>query len=92
MIDIDYFSMWQLMGSGKDSKLLRRLGHFIYLHGCRRDFNLAITDMYLKGKMNDTDCENLRSLVADDGIEPGLLTPRLNIITTLINKINGITI
>lgn len=91
MIDIDYFSMWQLTGSGKDSKLLWRLGHYIYVNGCRRDFELAITDMYLRGKMSDSDCEYLRGIVSDNGIEPGLLTPRLNLITTLINKINGIT-
>lgn len=91
MINIDYGSMWQLTGANKDSKLLWRLGHFIYLHGCRRDFELAITDMYLRGKMLDYDCETLRELVSDEGIDPGLLTPRLNAITTLINKINGIT-
>lgn len=92
MISIDYGVMWQLMGANKDTKLLWRLGHFIYANGCRKDFELAITDMYLRGKMSDTDCEVLRELISDNGIEPGLLTPRLNLITTLINKINGITI
>lgn len=91
MTDIDYGSMWQLTGANKDTKLLWRLGHFIHANGCRRDFELAITDMYLRGKMSDSDCEKLRGLVSDEGIEPGLISPRLNLITTLINKINGIT-
>mgnify|MGYP006921329536 CR=1 FL=1 len=90
MINIDYGSMWQLTGASKDTKLLWRLGHFIYINGCRRDFELAITDMYLRGKMSDSDCEKLRGLVSDEGIEPGLISPRLNSLTILINKINGI--
>jgi len=91
MISIDFGSMWQLTGSNKHSKLLWRLGHFIHVNGCRRDLELAITDMYLQGKMSDSDCEVLRRLISDNGIGPGLLTPRLNLITTLINNINGIT-
>ena len=91
-MEINYTNMMQLTGANKDTRLLWRLGYFINANGCRRDFDLAITDMYLKGKMKDTECEHLRKLVkgVDASILHGLVSPRLVEISTLIYKINGI--
>lgn len=88
---IDYTNMLQLTGANEDTRLLWRLGYFINANGCRRDFDLAITDMYLKGKMTDTGCEQLRKLVegVDASILHGLVSPRLFELSILIYKING---
>lgn len=82
----------QLTGANEDTRLLWRLGYFINANGCRRDLDLAITDMYLKGKMNDEHCETLREIIMgiDESIPKGLVTPRLNAITKLILRINGL--
>ena len=86
--------MTQITGADEDTRLLWRLGHYIYKNGCRRDLDLAVTDMYLRGKMNDGDCETLREniigLYDEIEIEKGLAAPRLEKINNLILKINGI--
>jgi len=57
------------------------------------DFDLAITDMYLKGKMNDEHCETLREIVMDldASIPKGLIYPRLNELTKIILNINRLS-
>ena len=87
---VDYSSCMMYVWSCEDVRLLWRLGAYIYRRGCRRDIELVITDMYLKGKMSDEDCETLREIVMglDKNVEQGLVAPRLELITNLILKIN----
>lgn len=86
--------MMQLTGANQDTRLLWRLGYHINTFGCRRDLELAVIDMYLKGTFTDEDCEKIREIISgvDISIQHGLVYPRLKEITILINKINGIII
>ena len=79
-----------LWGASEDVRLLWRLGSWIHRNECRRDLSLAVTDMCLRGKMSDQDCETLREIILDldKDIEPGLSEPRLEKIKNLILKIN----
>lgn len=92
--EINFTNSIALTGANEDTRLLWRLGYHLNAYGCRRDFDAAITDMYLKAtrRMTDTDCETLRDIVwdSDKDIKPGEVYPRLQIITNLIHKINGI--
>ena len=96
-IDVSFEHSIQFMWSSKDVRLLWRLGSYIYKNGLRRDIDAAITDMWLgknysKGRtyLSTDDAQILRSLTdnIDEGIEAGLVAPRLEKIKQLINKLN----
>lgn len=87
----------QFMWCSKDVRLLWILGSYIYRNGVRRDIDVVITDMWLgknysKGRthLSTVDAQRLRELTAnlDDGIDAGLIHPRLEKIKKLINKLN----
>ena len=95
--DISFEYGIQFMWSSKDVRLLWRLGSYIYKNGLRKDIDAAITDMWLgknysKGRtyLSTDDAQRLRSLTAnlDEGIDTGLVSPRLEKIKQLINKLN----
>ena len=96
-IDISFEYGIQFMWSSKDVRLLWRLGSYIYKNGLRRDIDAAITDMWL-GKnyskcrtyLSTDDAQRLRSLTdsIDEGIEAGLVSPRLEKIKQLIKELN----
>lgn len=94
---ISFEHSMQIMWCSKDVRLLWRLVSYIYKNGLRRDIDAAITDMWLgknysKGRtyLSTDDAQKLRSLTdnIDDGIDAGLVSPRLEKIKQLINKLN----
>ena len=56
-----------LSGECREVRLLWRLGSWVRRHGCRRDFDLSVTDMYLRGKMAHNDCALLREVLGAEG-------------------------
>ena len=95
--DISFEHSMQIMWCSKDVRLLWRLGSYIYKKGLRKDIDAAITDMWLgknygKGRtyLSTDDAQKIRSLTAnlDEGIDIGLVSPRLEKIKQLINKLN----
>lgn len=96
-IDISFEYGIQFMWCSKDVRLLWRLGSYIYKNGLRRDIDAAITDMWLgknygKGGtyLSTDNAQKLRLLTdnIDYGIDAGLVSPRLEKIKQLINKLN----
>ena len=95
--DISFEHSIQFMRCSKDVRLLWRLGSYIHKNGLRRDIDAAITDMWLgknysKGRthLSTVDAQRLRSLTdsIDEGIEAGLVSPRLEKIKQLIKDLN----
>ena len=96
-IDISFEHSMQIIWCSKDVRLLWRLGSYIYKNGLRRDIDAAITDMWLgknygKGGtyLSTDNAQKLRLLTdnIDYGIDAGLVSPRLEKIKQLINKLN----
>ena len=95
--DISFEHSIKFMRCSKDVRLLWRLGSYIHKNGVRRDIDAVITDMWLgknysKGRthLSTVDAQRLRSLTdsIDEGIEAGLVSPRLEKIKQLIKDLN----
>lgn len=72
-------------------KLLIRVGEYICQHGCRRDFETTLIDMYLrsfKNKRLRSEQTHLLGEVLDDShIEAKLVEPRLQILRDKIENL-----
>ena len=74
-------------------KLLIRVGEYICQHGCRRDFETTLIDMYLRSfknkRLRSEQTHLLRDVLGgeDAGIEPKLIEPRLQILRDKIENL-----
>ena len=74
-------------------KLMLKVGEYISLEGCRRDFDAAITDLYIRGIKNKRitaqEAHILREGIdtLDIDVAPKLVEPRLQILRDKIENL-----
>lgn len=67
MISFEPHGALSLSGECQEVRLLWQLGSWVRRNGCRRDFDLSVTDMYLRGEMKSDDCALLREALGPEG-------------------------
>lgn len=73
----------------EDCILLWRVGNFLFTFGCTEDIEMAIRQMYIRGKLNAVEAGKVRDLIGgyDANIMTEMVYPRLKLIQKTIEKL-----